>query len=148
MTAQRRRPGAGLLLLLVVLTVVSLMLGTIAWQAAAHRRLLARQEDGRQATWLARAGVEIAAGKLLADPKGYDGETAAVLPNGPVKIAVRREKDVYHVTAEAKYGTTGPPAVRTAEARFRRVEEKGAVRLEFVSGSAAEPPSKPRRGEM
>ncbi len=126
---------------LVVLAVVSALLGTVAAQLLTNRRELDRQQERTRSLWLARSGVELAAGRLLTDPDGYKGETVEVVPGSRVRVEVRAEApgtNVYHVTSAALHpGATGGPAAYTLSRRFKRTAEGGKVRLEGVAPAPA-----------
>lgn len=85
------RRGVAAVWMLVVLAVLSAALAATAWQHVASRQLLDRRHHQLQAAWLARAGVELAAARLLADPDAYAGEAIAVIPASQVRITVRDE---------------------------------------------------------
>jgi hypothetical protein len=133
MPERKRRRGAALLLTLVTLAVLSTLLAAIAWQIVANRRHLERRHYRYQSHWLARAGVELAAARLLADP-AYRGESATPIPQSKVKIEVRRDAtsaDLFHITSEARYpDESREPVVRSVSRDFRRVQDGDKVRLE------------------
>lgn len=130
------RRGVAAAWAIVVLGVLGLILGTLAVQLVANRGVLNRREDRAQSLWLARAGIELAAARLLGDPAGYQGETVKPVPEGQVKITVQADKgapNVFVVTSEARYPTGNPhPVVEVAARRFRRSVDKGQVRLEAI----------------
>jgi hypothetical protein len=107
------------------------------WQSLAGRRLLDRRQNEIQAVWLARAGMELAAARLLTDPAGYTGESVELVPRSQIKIEVRSEPDApntYVVISEARYPTNLPrPVMRSLTSRFRRIVDKDRTRLEMVS---------------
>lgn len=133
------RPGSALLVAVVSLAVVAALAAAVAWQCMAGRRLLDRRQSELQAEWLARAGVELAADRLLADPAGYTGESVELLPGTRVRIEVRTDpaaNDVFRVTSEARTAGGGTETVlRSAGRTFRRTERDKAVRLEVVPQS-------------
>src|SRR5918911_63539 len=95
-SAARRGPrrGVALLAALVTLSLVSVVLVAVSWQITANRRLAERRQHQLQADWLARAGVELAVGRLLADPDKYTGESVELLPRSQVRIQVQKEPGV------------------------------------------------------
>jgi hypothetical protein len=108
----------------------------ITWNLAAARRSLDQRQRQLQAEWLARAGLELAADRLLAGPSGYPGETVELLPGSQVRIEVRVEPeapDVFRVTSEARFPKEGRESVRRSVTRsFRRTSRDNRVRLEVV----------------
>jgi type II secretory pathway component PulK len=117
----------------VALAVLSIILGAATWQILAHRRTLQRQLNEGQAVWLARAGIERAAARLLADPSGYTGESPELIPHSQLRVTVQRAKDqaeTFEVTSEARFPTDNPnPVVRSLSRRFRRAVEDEGTRL-------------------
>ena len=130
------RRGSALLMAVVALTVVAAVTAAVTWQCLAARHLLDRRQNELQAGSLARAGVELAAARLLTDPAGYQGETVEPVPGSEVRIEVRAESgktDVFRVTGTAHFprdgrGTAGRSVTRT----FRRTSRGDQVRLEAV----------------
>jgi hypothetical protein len=121
----------------VALAVVSVVSAAVTWQCLASRRLLDRRQHQLQAESLARAGVELAADRLLTDPAGYRGESVELIPGAQVRIEVRADEgaaDVFRVTSEARFPKDGRDSVRRSARRsFRRTSKGGQVRLEVVS---------------
>jgi hypothetical protein len=119
----------------VTLTILSLLISAIGWQIAAHRRAVDHRQYALQATWLARAGVEHAAAKLLQGADGYHGETLALLPLSVVRIEVSStDQDVFQISCDARYPTeVGDPVRRSITRQFRRAVDGEQVRLEPVS---------------
>jgi hypothetical protein len=111
--------------MLVVLAVLTAVLGTTTWQHLTARRLLDQRHQQLQAAWLARAGVELAAARLLINPADYTGESVAILPEAQVRITVRRELDWGPLPAlgASSVGWLAPPlgggAVLAASALIR-----------------------------
>jgi type II secretory pathway pseudopilin PulG len=137
---------------LVVLAVVSALLATVAAQLLTNRRELYRQQERTQSLWLARSGIELAAGRLLTDPDGYRGEAVEVVPGTRVRVEVRAEApgtNVYQVTSAALHpGAAGGPAY-TLTRRFKRTAEGGKARLEGVApgpGDNSDAPDHPSGG--
>jgi len=132
-----RRRGIAAIWAVVVLGVLTVIIGTITAQLLSNRQVLDTHANKLQCLWLARAGVELAAGKLLADPTGYKGETTAPIPHAQVRITVEPAKgqpNVFVVTSEARYPTDEPhPVTELLSRRFRRVAEKDRVRLESAT---------------
>jgi type II secretory pathway pseudopilin PulG len=134
---------------LVVLAVLTGLTAALTFQLLAARRTVDRRERQAQAEWLARSGIELAAARLLTDPKGYEGETAEVFSGSRVRIQIQAEKEspnTYLITSEARHPADGPETVaRTVTRRFRRIVENDRVRLEVMAPvKKAEPlPEKP-----
>jgi hypothetical protein len=121
----------------VALALVSAVTAAVTWQCLAGRRLLDHRRDQLQAESLARAGVELAAARLLADPGGYRGESVELIPGAEVRVEVRADPgsaDVFRVTSTARSPRDGRDTVRRSAARtFRRTTRDRQVRLEVVS---------------
>jgi hypothetical protein len=130
------RRGAALVVAVVALAVVAVLAAGITWNLAAGRRLLDQRQRQLQAEWLARAGVELAADRLLIEPSGYRGETVELLPGSQVRVDVRAEPgapDVFRVTSDARFPNGGKESVRrSVTGLFRRTRRDGQVRLEAV----------------
>jgi type II secretory pathway component PulK len=129
-----RRKGVALITALVVMAVLAIVLTVVTAQIVAQRNLLRQRERQLQADWLARAGVERAAARLLDSPKDFSEDQRELAPAGKVKIDVKKSADdVYVVSAEAEVGLPDEKAViRTASARFRRTDSAGVIRLQAV----------------
>jgi len=88
-------------------------MGTIVVQSGAHRQQLDRSEKQLQATWLARAGMEIAQEKIH-NTGDYAGEKLELLPKSQVEIQVKKDKGAFLINVEARYPTDEPyPVVRS-----------------------------------
>jgi hypothetical protein len=145
------RRGVAAIWALVVLSVLTTVLAATTWQVMAGRRLLDRRQDQLQAAWLARAGVELAAARLLTNPAGYKGESLELIPGSQIRIEVRSEPgspDIFLVTSEARKPKDGSrPVVRSVTHRLRRSTEKDRARIEVLAGEepakgADQPPKK------
>ena len=138
-TAGRCRRGVAALWTVVVLAVLAAMLGMVTVQLLSTRRNLDRQWDQAQGLWLARAGVEVAAGRLLTDPEGYAGESPEILQDWQLRVGVEKDRSVtntYLVTSTARrQDGKSPPTLCLVSRRFRRSVENGRVRLEVVPRS-------------
>jgi hypothetical protein len=138
-----RRPGIALMFVVVVLMICSALLVSLTTQMVASHRMLDRRERQQQSLWLARSGLEIAAARLLKDPK-YAGETTEVIPHGQLRITVEPDKNgnAFHVASEARFPTNLPePVVRSVTQRYRRVTAGSSVTLEATGedGKTAPP---------
>lgn len=140
------RRGVALVIIVLVLGVISMLLAATAWQATASRRLLERRQHQLQATWLARSGFEVAAGRLLADPARYGGKVSvmsvALLDQSTVSVTIRRvgqdskpATQTFTITSEARYPTGGRDVVvRSITRQVRLIRERDRTRVEIVRG--------------
>ncbi|GEM_PF-1599564 len=132
----RARRGLAVIGAILALAVLAMIMATVAGQILAQRRMLEHRHYELQADWLARAGVERGAARLLADPSNYDGETVEPISFGQVRIDVAKVEgttDTFRIEAESRYPVDATDlAVRTATRRFRRVADGDRVRLEVV----------------
>jgi type II secretory pathway component PulK len=128
------RKGVALITALVVMAVLAVVLTVVTVQIVAQRNLLRNRERQLQADWLARAGVELAAARLLDSPKEFSEEKRDLAPAGKVKIDVKKSADdVYVVSAEAEVSLPDEKAViRSAGVRFRRTDSGGVIRLQLM----------------
>lgn len=130
------RHAAALIEALVALAAASVLMGTITWQVLANRRLVEHRQHQQQSQWLARAGVELAADRLLSGAGEYRGENLSPVPKSELKIAVHPEpgkKGVYRVVSEARYPTDIKESVARSETRrLRRMLDGDRVRVEVV----------------
>jgi hypothetical protein len=122
---------------LVVLSVLTVMMATITWQVLANRRWLDRRQNQIQSVWLARAGLEWAATRLLNNPVGYAGESLQLIPESDIRIKVLKESNspnTFSVTSEARYPNgSNAVVVRSLTRRLRLVMENDRLRLEVVA---------------
>ncbi len=135
-----QRKGVALIMALVAMALVTIVMTTLVAQIVAQRRLVQQRQRGLQAEWLARAGVELAAARLLDAPTAFSDDKQELLPDTKLKIVVEKSgADSFVVAVEAQVGLQDGPAVfRESSARFRRSEKGGAVRLEAVAGEKKE----------
>src|SRR5262249_28299 len=136
-TPATQRSGFALIWAIVILSILTVVMALVTRMSVTAMRLADRRQQQLQADWLARSGGELAATRLLGDPKGYEGETVELIPDGKVRIAIQTKADApgtYRVTCEARYPAEEPDAVlRKATRTFRRVTEKDRTRLEVVT---------------
>ncbi len=132
------RRGVALIWALVVMTLLTVLIGTLIAQIRASRRQLDRRQNQLQVEWLARAGMELAAARLLSKPGGYKDESVELIEHSQVRIEVKGEKDsldTYQVTSHAHFPSNSPETVELSLARrFRRKIEKDRVHLEVIAG--------------
>jgi len=129
----RTRRGVSAIWVLVVLAVISTISVAAVGRFVAARRQVDAHRTRVQADYLAIAGYEMAAEKLLADPK-YAGETLAPMPGAEVKVAVKKdpgESEVYRIESESHYSGNGRiTVVRNAKRAVKRIAGPNGVRLE------------------
>jgi hypothetical protein len=125
---------------LVILTVLAATSATAAWQFTTGRRTLERRQNRIQAIWLARAGGELAAARLLAEPDGYTGETVTPIAESRIHITVEKDAaraNTYKIRCETRYPEDGPGSVSIALSwTATRQADPPAVRLEVVDEEA------------
>jgi hypothetical protein len=128
------RRGAALLAVLVAISAIIIILSVTGAQVIAQRKLLHARQHKLQADWLARAGVECAAERLLQKPDAFKEERSDLVPQGIVNITVEKDAQGHFVvTSDASVGAKEmQPIGRTERVRFRRTEKDGVVRLEAV----------------
>ena len=130
------RRGIALVMALVALAVLFVIMAVVAWQGIAGRRLLERREEQLQCRYLAEAGLELAAARLLTNPAGYKGESVQVIPRSQVHIevqAIGQAADWFEVSSEAYFPTDAPrPTVRMLTRRFHPTLDKNRKRLEVL----------------
>ena len=129
-----RRKGIALVMALVVMAALAVILSVTAMQCLAARQMLRLRQRQFQAEWLARAGVESAAARLLSSPAGFTEDKQEILPDAKVQVVVEKTaEDVYVITADAELGAKEePPVARTTRARFRRTDSDGMIRLQAL----------------
>jgi hypothetical protein len=119
---------------LIVIAAVTTASAVAVAQFAAARRQTEMYRNRIEADLLARAGCELAAGRLLVDPESYTGETVSPITGSKVKITVHKdakEKNIYRVESEARYADNDRnPVVRTERRALKRIEEPQGVRIE------------------
>src|SRR5438132_16224 len=87
----RARRAVAAIWMLVVLAILSAVLAATTWQHLAARRMLGQRHKQLQADWLARAGIELAADRLINSPAEYKEVATAILPSSEVRITVQRD---------------------------------------------------------
>jgi len=119
---------------LVLMAVLTVILSVVTMQIVSQRQLMAQRQRQYQAQWLARAGVELAVARLLKTPVGFKEVNTGLLPDAKVHITVEKtEPDLYLVTAECTLGPVeDKPMVRTAQERFRRIEQANNIVLRKI----------------
>lgn len=126
-----KRKGVALITALVVMAVLAIVLAVVTVQVVAQHNLLRQRERQLQADWLARAGVELAAARLLDSPKEFSEERRDLAAAGKVKIEVKKAGEIFVVSAEADAALPEEkPVIRTAGSRFRRTDQGGVIRLQ------------------
>ncbi len=129
----KRRAGMAIILILVALAVLTIVLSVATSQALAQRRLAQQRARQLQADWLARAGIELAAARLLGQPGAFTTEHKDLAPDALVRVVVEKTGDnVFDVRAETEIKSGDAIAViRSARVRFRR-SDIGAPRLQAL----------------
>jgi hypothetical protein len=143
-SATHSRAGLSTVWALVVMATVSALSASIIFQFLAARQRVDLHRHRAQAAWLARAGAELAAAKLLAGDEGYAGETLSPVPRSEVRIVVTRDANgVYRVESEARYpvGERGMAVKAVARTVKRDTGGKG-VRVEYAADPDPSPPPK------
>jgi type II secretory pathway pseudopilin PulG len=132
--ASTRRAGLALVTALVVMAALAVILAVVGAQIVAQRQMVNQRHRQLEAQWLARAGVELAAARLLEKPDAFTEEKREQLSDSKVRIVVEKlGQDLYAITAEAEVGPPDEPTViRTATALFRRTDSDGVVRLQAL----------------
>jgi uncharacterized membrane protein len=140
-TSKARR-GLALLVVFAVMAVLSVVLATVTFNAVAQRNMAQQRQHRLQADWLARAGIDLAAARLLEKPAAFTEELTELVPGAKVGIVVADlGKGEFSVTADAESGRDEELlVVRSAIRHFRRTEENGSTRLEVVVPKAKETP--------
>ena len=131
----RARRGLALLMALVAMAVITVVLSVITTQIITQRQMVRQRQRQFQAEWLARAGVELAAAKLLESPTAFVDPKQELVPDSKLRIVVEKaEGDAFKVTADAEVGLAeGRPVSRSATSHFRRTDKGGTIRLEAVT---------------
>ena len=133
--ASTNRQGAALIAALVVMAVLSVILTVVIVQVVKQRQFVSQRQRQLQAEWLTRAGVELAVARLLETPAAFSDDKQELAPDARVRIVVEKaEQDLFAVTVDAEVGLEeGPTVVRTRQAKFRRVDLRGVIRLQAVA---------------
>jgi hypothetical protein len=130
-----RRPGVAIIMALVLMAVLAVVLTAVTWQVVSQRRLLRTRERELQAVWVARAGLEIAAGRLLDSPVPFPEENY-IMPDAKVHIVVEKKGDeLYAVSATVELGTQDDPlpVARNLNTHLRRIDKNGAVTVQTTT---------------
>ena len=125
-----RRNAIAIIAVIVAMAVLTVILAVVTQQIVRQRNVVRHRQRQLQADWLARAGIEHAAARLLASPAAFTDDQQEILPDTKLSITVAKAAgDIYVVRADAKVGMEGTPVARTSSVRFRRTESGGTVRL-------------------
>jgi type II secretory pathway component PulJ len=140
---QTPRNGAAVLVALIVMALLAVLMSVVAVQVASQRRLIQQRHHQLQATWLARAGVELAVARLLENAADFHEDKLDLVADSKLNIVVKKsEPDFYLVTVEAGVGAQNESSVvRTESVLFRRTEVGGLIRLQAVSPDKKKHPS-------
>ncbi|HWY85229.1 MAG TPA: cell division protein FtsL [Gemmataceae bacterium] len=129
-----RRQGIALVMALVVMAILAIILTVVTRQIVSQRHTVHQRHRQLQTEWLARAGVELAAARLLDNPADFVQENHDLLPDATVRIVVEKAgQGLYTVTVEAELGPQDEALmVRTSHGRFRLANSDGAIRLQAL----------------
>ena len=135
MKRQTSRRGAALIAVLVAIAALTIILTVVTSQVFAQRKMVQARQHQLQADWLARAGVEWAADRLLQNPNAFTEEKTDLAPRGTVQIVVEKgAANHFTITADASVGEKAGPAVaRSHSVRFQRTDKGGEVLLVAVA---------------
>src|SRR5262249_21106071 len=129
------RRGATIVYAMVVTAIISLLMADIARHVMSARRLLEARANALQAHWLARSGIELAAGKLLAD-QNYRGEEPRTSSGGLVQIKVEQDPQspqIYIVLCNGQFSPDDRATTRIDISRmYRRTKTDGRIVLTLV----------------
>ena len=127
----KRRKGASLLMALVVMAVLSVLLTVVTVQVMSRRQQVRQRQRQLQAEWLARAGVELAVGRLLDNPAVFTEENRDLLPEAKVRITLEKSaKEIYTISSEAELTPKDEsPVARTMRGHYRRTDSGGVIRM-------------------
>jgi type II secretory pathway pseudopilin PulG len=134
--ASQRRHGVALMAVVVTLVILAMMMAAVAWQIVATGRTLQHRHAELQADALARAGIEIAAARLLQQPLPDHEESLELIERSKVtwRVSARENApDAYEVTCEARYPNDSVSVVVRQQSRvFQRSARDGVTRLESI----------------
>ena len=132
-TAGEGRQGVALITALIAMAVLTVILSVVTLQVVRQHNYVRQRQRQLQADWLTRAGVEVAAARLLQSPAGFSDDKQELAADTKVRIVVEKtDADSYLVTVEVQVGLEGPTVTRGASARFRRTDAGGMVRLQRI----------------
>lgn len=132
-TSTVRRRGLAIVMALAVMAVLTVILSVVTLQVVNQRKLMVQRQHRLQAEWLARAGIEVAAARLLDNPSAFTDDKQQLAPDTELRIAVEKHaQDQYTIAVEAAVGRADEhqTRVRTATARFRRIVRDAVVQLQ------------------
>lgn len=130
-----KRKGIALIMAIMLMAVLTVILTVVTLQIVSQRQVVRQRQRHLQADWLARAGIESAAARLLDSPAAFTDDKQE--PETKLHIVVEKsDADLYLVTVEAQVGLEGAPVARAASARFRRTDRDGVIRLEAVDDAS------------
>jgi type II secretory pathway component PulK len=114
-TCTPRRSGAALLIVLVMFAVIAAGTTSVVWNGLAARKYLQRRENGIQAEWLARGGIERA--KIQLRGGATQPEWRPLGDRAIVRIIIEDQDRGKAIRAEATYpADETTPAVREVRA--------------------------------
>ena len=128
------RRGAALIMAIVAMAILSIVLAVVTSQIVTQRQMVRQRHCQLQAEWLARAGIEHAAARLLDQPAAFTDDQLEATPETKLRIVVEKSAaDTFVVTAEAQVISEGGRTIaRESTQRFRRTQKDGIVRLQVI----------------
>ena len=137
-----RRNGAALIMALVAMAIITIVLSVITAQVVAQRQSVRHRQRQLQAEWLARAGAEWAAARLLQKGEAFSDDQQQLAPDSKVRISVAKtEQNRFDVTVDATVGLNeGRPVARTLSIRFLRTEKENVATLKSIAAPDRQDP--------
>jgi type II secretory pathway component PulK len=128
MIAKTSRPGVALIMVIVCLAFLAIMIAAVVRHGLDQKRYLDQRTRRAQAYWLAQAGIEHAAARLLSGGKSYTGEVLQILPQSEVRIRVESRQDrpdTFQMTSEATYPKGELERASSSVSRTFRLKREG-----------------------
>ena len=137
-----RRHGAALIMALVAMAIITIVLSVITAQVVSQRQSVLHRQRQLQAEWLARAGAEWAAARLLQKGEAFSDDQQQLAPDSKVRLSVAKaEQDRFDITVDVTVGLNeGRPVARTLSMRFLRTEKDNVARLETIAAADRKDP--------
>ena len=121
------RQGVAIAAAILAMAILTVILAVVTLQIVSRCRQLARNRQRQlQAEWLARAGIESAAARLLDSPAPFTDDKQELLPDTKLRVVVEKsEPDLYEVTVEAgRSASTCRSSARRAPAFVERTRAR------------------------
>lgn len=135
MSYSQRRQGLAIVMALAVMAVLTVVLSVVTLQIVNQRKLMVQRQHQLQSEWLARAGIEVAAARLLDSAVAFTDDKQQLVPDSKLDIVVEKlRQDEYTVVVEAEVGRPDEhlKRARSASARLRRSVSKEGVRVQSL----------------